>query len=345
MPWRNEIGSYLIITVVSVLIWLWAAGETREQKAVISKAIFNVPDDGAWIIEPDNHPFTMVIEGSRQSIQNVEILAPFGFQIDIAPNVGDQDIDIVEALNNLPLFQRTGAQIISIDRPNSTPIVDRLVQMTPNIVPNLPGVQTVESQPGIEPSTVILTLPSQLQARFFNDIRVQAFVGQEQSAALPEGVLQQLDVNLRLLPEALAANPHVRLVPATARMSFTIRSQIRELTLDSDVIVQLGTPPADQDDFIVEFDTNSLRDVTVIADADLIRQIESGAATVIAFVHLSSSEKERIARGEGTSTKQVSFFHAVIGDQWFDISVRVAGSDQPPVILLRVTQKQQTPSD
>lgn len=344
MPWRNEIGSYLIITVVSVLIWLWAAGETREQKAVISKAIFNVPDDGAWIIVPDNHPFNMVIEGSRQSIQNVEILARNGFRIDIAPNVGTQSIDIVEALNNLPIFKRTGALLISIDSPNARPMVDRLVQMTPIIVPNLPGVQTVESQATIEPSTVTLTLPSRLQARY-TDIRVQAFVEQEQSATLPEGVLQQLDVNLRLLPEALAANPHVHLVPAKARMSFTIRSQTRELKLDSDVIVQLATPPDDQDDFIVEFDTNSLRDVMVIADADLIRQIESGAATVIAFVHLSSSEKERIARGEGTATKEVSFFHAVVEDQWFDISVRVAGSDQMPDILLRVTQKQPTPSE
>lgn len=344
MPWRSEIGSYLIITVVSVLIWLWAAGETREQKAVISKALFNVPDDSVWIIDPEIHAFNMVIEGSRQSIQNVEILAPNGFRIDIAPNVGAQSIDIVEALNNLPVFQRTGAQLVSIDRPNAMPIVDRLVQMTPNVVPNLPGVQTVESQPGIEPSTVTLTLPSQVQTRF-TDIRVQAFVGQEQSAALPEGVLQQLDVNLRLLPEALAANPHVHLQPATARMSFTIRSQTRELTLGSDVIVQLAGPADDQDDFIVEFDTNSLRDVTVIADAELIRQIESGAATVIAFVQLKSSEKERIARGEGTATKKVSFFHAVVDDQWSPVTVRVAGSDQMPDILLRVTQKQTTPSE
>ena len=28
--WQGKLGSYLLVTVVSLLIWVWAAGQTRE---------------------------------------------------------------------------------------------------------------------------------------------------------------------------------------------------------------------------------------------------------------------------------------------------------------------------
>ena len=32
MSWHKEIWTYLIVTLVAVLIWAWAASETRERK-------------------------------------------------------------------------------------------------------------------------------------------------------------------------------------------------------------------------------------------------------------------------------------------------------------------------
>lgn len=342
--WRNEIGSYVIITTVSVLIWLWAAGETREQKTVISKAQFVVPDTGEWIIDPDLHAFNMVVEGSRLSIQNVETLARNGFVINISPEVGEQTVDIEAALKANTQFRETGATLVSIDRPAATPTVDRLVTVQIPVKPNLPGVQTMD-QPRVEPAMASLTLPSRLQART-NDIRVQAFMGQDQTSLLPAGILQQLDVRPRLLPESLASNEYVSFSPSEVRLSFTIRSQTREYKLDRPVKVQLAGPWEDQRDYLVELETDSLRDVTVVADADLVRRIESGEAAVVAVVYLQSIEKERYATDGSTVEKPVSYFMAMAGDAGYPIRVKINGSDQPPMVKLKVTAlAKQPPAD
>jgi hypothetical protein len=334
--WRNEIGSYVIITAVAVLVWIWAANETREQETVISKVQFVVPDDGAWIIEPDNFAVSMVVEGSRLAIQNVEALARSGFIVELAPEVGVQIVDVESKLIANQALRETGSVLRSIDRPSATPSVDRLVPVQLTVLPSLPGVQ-FETQPRIDPPTATLSLPSRLQSQY-SDIRVQAFAGQDQTASLPEGVQRTLDVPLRILPDALAANEHVTVVPSRVRLSFTIRSQTRELKLNQPVKVQLAGPFEDQKDFYVEFETDTLRDVTVSADADLVRRIESGEATVVAVVYLRSIEKERIAAGgTGSAEVPVSYFMAMIGSEGRPVRVRINGADQAPLIKLKVT--------
>ena len=76
-----------------------------------------------------------------------------------------------------------------------------------------------------------------------------------------------------------------------------------------------------------------LPDVTVRANEDLIRRIESNEVTVIALLHLSNQEKE-----QGIRTKPVAYFLA-LGDNWSDatpVEATVGGSDTPPDIALDI---------
>ena len=150
--------------------------------------------------------------------------------------------------------------------------------------------------------------------------------------------MQNLDVKLRILPETVASNDHVQLSQPSVRMSFTILSQTRELLLDFPVNIQLQGPWQDQKDFDVEIVTDSIRDVTIIADADLIRRIESGEANVVAVIQLKSIEKERFANEQDVVSKPISFFLAMIGDEVFhQVEARVGSSDEMPMIRLKVT--------
>ncbi|MCZ6835899.1 MAG: hypothetical protein O7G85_09010 [Planctomycetota bacterium] len=340
---RSEIGSYLIITTAALLIWFWAAGETREQKTINCTIEFVAPDSKAWIIEPSLHTFNMSVEGSRLAIQRLETLAQEGLTYTVVAEVGEQIVDIAQALHDDPEFKATGAALLSIDRPQATPLIDQLITMELSVTPSLPGVQTVEAQPRVEPSSVTLTLPSRLQSQFPN-IQIQAFLDQNVSSQLSEDVPHQLDIPPRLLPVALSNIEHVSIEPALVKLSFTIRSQIRELTLDTPVNVQLQGPWEDQNDFLVELETDRLRDVTVIADAELIRQIESGEATVIAIVHLKSRDKQNIVNGTGQAEKPVSFFMAIVEDVGYPVQVTINGSDVPPMISLRVTARPSQPA-
>lgn len=346
MPWRSEIGSWALISVVTGLIWIWASVETREEKSFMTQAHFTIlQGDKAWIIEPNIHAFSMVVEGSRMSIQNVETLAKTGFFFQLQPNLDDPSIDITEAVRNHQDFQSTGATLVSVDRPTASPKIDERIGLQVRVAPNLPGVQTVEVRPTIDPPVVTVFLPRRLQ-RQFGDPRVEAFVGQEQSSLLAGGMMHQLEVKLRVLPESVASNEHVQIMPPSVRMSFTILSQTRELLLDRPVTIQLQGPWQDQKDFDVVVITVNIRDVTIIADADLIRRVETGEATVRAVIQLKSIEKEQLANLQEVVSKPISFFMVMVGDQEFhQVEARVAGSNEMPMIQLKVTQKPKAPPE
>lgn len=346
MPWRSEIGSWALISVVTGLIWIWASVETREEKSIITKATFNVQQgDNVWIIDPKIHAFSMVVEGSRLSIQNVEALAKTGFFFQLQLNMDDPQVDIAAKVRDDKDFQDTGATLVSVDRPNVSPRIDELIGIQVRVAPILPGVQTVEARPNIDPPNVTIFLPRRLQ-RQFGDPRVEAFVGQEQSSLLAGGMMHKLEVKLRVLPETVASDDHVQIMPSTVSMSFTILSQTRELLLDTPVTIQLQGPWQDQNDFNVVFMTDTVRDVTIIADAELIRRIETGEATVRAVIQLKSIEKERFANLQEVVSKPISFFMVMVGDQEFhQVEARVAGSNKMPMIQLKVTQKPKAPPE
>ena len=78
-----------------------------------------------------------------------------------------------------------------------------------------------------------------------------------------------------------------------------------------------------------------LANVTIKADGALIRQIEQGLATVVALVHLSSSEKER-----RIESKAVTCFMALPPQgPGTIVEAEVDGSKLMPVIRLQISDR------
>lgn len=339
---RTELWSYLLITIVTILIWMWAAGETREEKEIICTARFAVPGPDDWSVEPPVHAFTMTVTGSRLSMQNLNLLEKNGLVIDLPPELRPQEIDIEAAVRAHADFLKTGASLISIDRGSVKVQLDRMVDLVVPVIPSLPGVQTVEARPLVEPATVTLTMPSKYSTRF-GEPRVEAFIAQDTSSQLPDGILQQIDVPLRILPSDLARDDRVSLSVNQVQMSFTIRSQTRELKLDRPVPIQLSGPWQDQSDYLVRIQTDAIRDVTITADAELIRRIEAGDATVVAILHLKSIDKERHANQQSGDFVPTLYFMALQDGQMQQVKARVGDSTDPPTIDFTVTHRSDSP--
>jgi hypothetical protein len=179
-------------------------------------------------------------------------------------------------------------------------------------------------------------MPRTVRQRLPPDFMVEAFVERSALDQLIPGVPQTLEnVPLRMA-DTLVAGPDVRIIPAKVKVSFTIRSRIRETVVEN-MRVQIGGPIEDRDAFIVEVDPKVLRDVTVLADADLSREIESGNVPVIAILHLSSREKESMI-----TQKPVSMFVALIpelrgGTRYQQLSVKPG--TELPMISLKITRR------
>lgn len=348
MKFTSEWWTYLIVTVMAVLIWFWAAGDTLVQKNVYARVRFVVPDQTNWVVSPSDEAINISVQASNLSLQKLNDLVKNPLSITIPAAPGRQNINLVDHVRLLTDIQETGATVLAVEPRTVDVDVDQIERLTVRVKPVLPGV-TTEGEVVVDPPEVRLSLPSQVRQSLPTGWAVEAFVDRSELDRLEPGIRHTLDVRLRLSQD-LSAHPRVQVNPARVRLSFVIRSRIRETTLDS-VRVHLSGPPEEGQLYHVEMEPRSLRNVVVSADADLIQRIidtknrgDRGEpdtrqdVRVVAIVHLSSDERNR-----GIDSKRVSYFIAYVPDgsggvRGKEVSCRVGDSSEPPLIQLRITR-------
>lgn len=334
MSWHKEIWTYLIVTLVAVLIWAWAASETRERKTIPSARLeFAVAGQaGDWFITPGEASPTINIEGTNLAVQKLSRELQRPLRINVPVNDSHIALDLAEALRQQEKVLATGATIVSTEPATIDLNIEQIERQAVKVKAILPGV-TAEGEVTIQPREVTVSLPRSVRQRLKPDFAIEAAVDRSELDALEPGVPQSLDVTLRF-PEEIAAGSDARITPSKARVSFTIRSRIRETLVDS---VRVQIQGAAEDTHVTEVEPKVLRGVTLMADADLSRKIESGDVPVIAVVHLRSSEKEAMI-----DHKEVSYFLAMEtlpdGSTRYE-QLKIKPGAAMPVINLKITPR------
>jgi len=333
--WRNAIWSGFIVSLVTVLIWLWAAGETRERKTFnFVRLQYTVADPTNWVVAPAQQPLTLVVEGSAFVLQNAESLFRRPFKLNLTSERGRQNLDVVEHLSNLDHIKDLGIQLISSEPQTVDVELDEFVRSTVAVKPLLPGV-TTEGEVVMEPSEVTLAVPSQVLTRYPRGITVEAAVERFELDNLAPGEQHQIEVKLR--PKEALSPLDFTLTPSKARISFTIRSRTREIRLER-VTVQLVVPPSTLGTHQVELETGELDDITISADADIVRRIENDEIKVVAMLHLSEGEvRSRL------DSKAVSYFVALIpdgngGTRGEQVMLEPGDAQRQHLVQLRITE-------
>jgi hypothetical protein len=328
---RNDIWTWLIIAAVTVLIWYWAAGETRVTGTLHTRLEFVVagvePED--WLIEPATLPVALEAEGPARAIRNAEsALKGRKLSVQVPAEAGGQRLDITQLLRDHPDVQATGITILSSDPSTRELEIDEMVA-SPALVLPLPGVEADDVV--VEPAQVTVRMRGRDRPLYGPDLTVEPVVLPRQLERLAPGTRHTLeDVPVRL-SAGLPDDGDVHIQPPRVRISFTIRSRIREIKLDYPVRVLIAGPHEDHE--YVELEPKQLRDVTVTVTDELARRIESGEAVVFAVLHLKSRDRE--AR---ITEKPVTYFMALRSDDTAEfVRATVGGSPDPPVINLTIT--------
>ncbi len=336
MKWNREIWSVLFVTIVTLLIWVWAASETRESVVAHPIVHFAVPEETAtWLVQPDQEAISITLEGSKVAIRNAQQSLEEGVQVLLKPEPGMQQVDLLKELISHDVFQEAGVSVVATDPGISSVNVDTFVQLPIRIVfTPPPGMQTV-STPIIEPAEATLTLPSQMHERLSSPPVVEAIVSADELDRLPPGVPHTIDVPLAVKGR-LGENDTVTISPSTAQVSLTIRSLIREHLLDH-VWVHVSGPP--DNEYSVTLPQPTLQQVLVSADADLIQQIIAEEMYVVAVVQLSLRDKE-----QGVTEKPVTYFVALPTEADSAqraqpvTALKVGESTEPPTIELNISK-------
>jgi hypothetical protein len=334
VQFRERLWTYSLVTVVAVLIWYWAAAETRGQRPASFRLEFAPAAD--QVVSPRELNASVQMEGSRLALDRALRLASRGPLTMTAgnelPSEGVHQLDLVELLDRHDPLTDTGIRVLAADPATVDIRVDGLVPVSAAVKPDLAGVETQSES--VVPEQVVVNMPGRLRERIGEDFTVIAHVPQSRLERLESGIVHKIEnVKLRL-PAGYAGERSVTIDPPTATVQLTIRSLIEESTLPT-VRVQIAGPPEDHDEYIVEIEDRALSDVTIKGEGTLIQQVNRGQVRVVALVHLSAEDKER-----RVESKPVTCFMALHPDgRAVLVDAEINGSHQLPVIRLKITER------
>lgn len=343
---RDGIWTAIVVTIVTILIWAWAAGETLEQRQVTLRLNFVARDVSAWIVRPSTNSATVTVEGPTRALQEFAARADTPLNIELGwetlpATPGTHSASIESLLANHPDLHGMSVRIVDSKPATIEVEVDERVRAKAEIRAELTGVQT-EGEVIVQPRTAQITMPGRLREKNPGTLYLTARADPVQLASLEADRTQTLVLNV-VLPTEFAGATDVSFTPTLATVTFNIRSQIRELHIDT-VRVHISGTPENADEYHIAVEPKQLSNITIRADGELIRRIERESIPVVAFVHLTSLELE-----QHLTNKPVTYFMAMVpnaqtgGTTGVAIAARTEDSDDSPTIQLTITERAPPP--
>jgi len=307
--WESRLGTFGVVTAVTVLIWIWAAGKTESAEVLdgVELRFASAEPDRLRITPGKIRLSQLTATGSTRSLNRFREL-PRSFEF-TAGNGGVPATEGVHILSVADLFERLPAVAdagLAIDAEPATVevVVTSLASRTLRLEPELPGVST-QGDTEVQPPTAEVLLPASVEIPA-SQLFAVAVANSAQLERLEPGRRETVNASLRLPPElaALAGGSPPR--PATVRVTFTPRVLDRETTL-SRVPVQVAGISEDFARYRVESSPAFLEEVSIRGPAATIGRIEAGTR-VLAFVHLTTDELESAAAAAAPISKRISMW-------------------------------------
>jgi len=334
MKWPKESGTIILVTVVTVLVWILAAAKTREVDTVAGQIDLQVASDTSgdqFQVSPSRVPVSVTLEGPAIAVRQArQLLISAPLAIPLPAEHGRVNIDSLAAeVRAVERLRDTGVTVLSTEPPSLSVDVTEFIVRAAVTRARFPEAATVQDI-SIAPQEVTVRIPRSALHDIPESLTAEARIDQRDLVGLEPGVLQTIDATLGLVDSGTPWGD-VAISPSTARVSFRLVARHRSLTVPR-VRIQIASAPQDFGTWEVVVPQSFLADVEIEAALDVIEAVEKGQAQVIAVVHLTTNDKERTI-----DSKPVSFF-AVIDADGIASPVRGSvGGDSHPEISLEIT--------
>ena len=163
---RERITNLVTVTLVTVLIWIWAAGETREEITSFTDLRFSGQTRDSVRISPEEIPsVSFQVRGPRREIDAVA--ARFREAVDIAIGTlgvpatpGEHELDLVTLGQSFLDANEIPVTVLAADPQTIRIDIESLERRRVPVVVELPeGVQTTDAV-DVAPADVELLLPA-----------------------------------------------------------------------------------------------------------------------------------------------------------------------------------------
>lgn len=294
---RNTQRSFLeklqtgaIVTVIAVLVWLYAEGEAVQERPKQVEIRFVASGSQVGIEPAGSEWINVTFQASTGQMAQVEYLlaqGPVQIPVTLRENgASDQQTVVLrEALEQSPLGE-LGVNIRDTNPATMNVSVEPLVTVTLDVAAQFAQPEMVAPRPRVEPSQVELTVAGSLAPQA-EGLRAIARLD-DLTAFEPD---EEHTVNVRVtLPEALR-HRWSRVEPASVAVTFTLRDQTDTVTLTS-VPVEVSMLPVLGRRYWVDVpdEYRVLADVRLSGPSDEIDRIRRRERPIRAYVRPTADE-------------------------------------------------------
>lgn len=304
MKLSRRIQDYVLVTLVTILIWLYAEGR---QVALYPKdgpmEVFvsvRVPGENLVVIDPAvPQDFEMQFKGPASEIDRLMNTLPGGLTIkpDLA-DPGSHNVVLNDWVSSADELSDLHVSAVRIEPGTMLVKVARLVEHKVKVAfddSDVPLMSTPIIRYGDEELTeVTLRLPDAAEHLLGEDPeQFTLLITAEDLGGLPPGMEQKVTGKV-VVPDELKNFGHVTVTPSTAQVTLAIQRQVDKYTLPS-VPVWVSGPPSEFNrfDVVLDEDSETIPNVTVHGPVDVIEQIRKSPVDVIALLKLTADDLEK----------------------------------------------------
>ena len=306
MKHKDDTIAILFVTALTIIIWIWAAGNTKSTSDVLVTLYLSPPIGSTSTISPESTSITLTLSGARTAVDDAKSACEEGLHL----TLGEFDekltlSDVSTRIAALDGIKDTGAKIDDVSS-RAFPLAIHTVELVEAVVEvDLPNL-TLSGDVTIDPAIVTLHIPKELRKTLPEAITVKAVVSELALQQLQPGFVKILDAVIRVSKELEDAG--VTASPSRVEVTFKIQSSTKTKEL-AQVRVLLAGPAEDYAAYSVVLPRKIIPNVLIEADAEIIAGIESGNVKVFAVLRLASSDME-----QRIPTKRVTTFLAIMDD-------------------------------
>lgn len=308
----SRIKSYGLVTVITLVIWVFAESEALRMKQISAEVIFQGDPSGERVIDvPDGQGWRgrveLTVEGSAagldrlQSRLNRQAITLTPGMDGVSPEAGEQVVELRLALRAHPDLRETGATITKTDPPTVKVRVDQMVARELRVDVQAPDGE-LDGVPETRPAKVRVRLPASDAASLGPDATAAVKLDSSMLAKLVPGRVETVTGAAVVLPSWIGAG-RARIDPPAVDVLLKLRSRTATLTVPSvPVLVRMAALELGKWDVEIPETDRFIKDVKVTGPSDLINQVRTGEIKVVATLSLGFEELEK-----GVTSKEVNF--------------------------------------
>jgi len=318
MVWKRRIEDYALVTLITVLIWLYAESQNVQQyrpDGMVPLAV-RVASNDLVVTKQTDTRLQLEFRGAQAELDRLPRRLADGLELELnLAEPGEHEIRLASELYRTKQLAGASVNLTRVQPETVKVTVARMVERPVELTFAPREVQIVPESLRINPPEATVRLPEgKLDA--LNGAGAAGGVARVSVESrvdlkgLSAGVEHRVKARVAL-PAALADDPQVSVTPPEVTVTFTIDKKEATATLPT-VPVWVSMPPDEVRSFTVDLlpDSRVLRDVKVTGPPALIEKVKSQELRVVAMLMLSRDE---LVQGVGKESSKTVRFEAPAG--------------------------------